>query len=378
MVRFIHTADAQLGMPFRWAAGDAGARLRELRLECIDRIARVAEEREADFVLVAGDLFDSNTVENRVVIQACERFRAFRVPVLVIPGNHDHCAGPDCVFRRRAFLDNRPQNLTVLETREPHPLPGLDTVILPAPLQQRHEVGDTTGHFDERLGADLVPGGHRIGLAHGSVLRFDDGDGDAINQIDADRAVAAGLDYLALGDWHGMRQINGRAWYSGSPEPTAIDAGRSGHVLVVEVAAPGAAPVVTPVRIARSRWVRHEQRLTDPRDVDRLARWCEELPDPLDTVARLELSGTLPLGDIERLDRCIERMTGRLLHLRVKGPGVLARPTDDEIDEIGTDGYVRLTVDRLRAMATTGEDGAPAADALQLLFQLSVREDASA
>ena len=59
-VTFLHTADWQLGKPF---AGIADPQKRALvqqeRLAVLDRIAAAAQESGAQFILVAGDLFDS-------------------------------------------------------------------------------------------------------------------------------------------------------------------------------------------------------------------------------------------------------------------------------------------------------------------------------
>src|SRR4051812_6414297 len=107
-------------MPFLRVPGDRGAKLRELRLESIARLGDLAKKESVDLVLVAGDLFDANTVDDRVVVQAMTRFRDMARPVIVIPGNHDHCAGPSSVFRRASFRDSCPENVVVLDTREPH------------------------------------------------------------------------------------------------------------------------------------------------------------------------------------------------------------------------------------------------------------------
>ncbi len=51
MVRFLHTADLQIGKPFNWAGERARRSLREAREESVTRIGNAAKEQEADFVL---------------------------------------------------------------------------------------------------------------------------------------------------------------------------------------------------------------------------------------------------------------------------------------------------------------------------------------
>ena len=57
-VTLIHTADWQLGRRFDNVPGDAGAALRDQRIETVKKIARLAQERGADAVLVCGDVFE--------------------------------------------------------------------------------------------------------------------------------------------------------------------------------------------------------------------------------------------------------------------------------------------------------------------------------
>ncbi len=38
---------------------------------------------------------------------------------------------------------------------------------------------------------------------------------------------------MALGDWHGRKQIGPRTWYSGTPEPDAFQDNDPGHALIV-------------------------------------------------------------------------------------------------------------------------------------------------
>ena len=57
---FIHTADWQIGKPFGTIPdSDKRAQVRNERIAVIGRIAEAVKTHNAEFVLVAGDLFDS-------------------------------------------------------------------------------------------------------------------------------------------------------------------------------------------------------------------------------------------------------------------------------------------------------------------------------
>lgn len=366
MIRFLHTADLQLGMPFHWVPGDRGAQLRSWRFEAIDRCVDLAAAEDAAFILVAGDVFDANTVDDRTVVQACARFARAKVPVVAIPGNHDH-GGPGSVWRRRSFQENRPENLLVLEGREPLVLAGGRAVLLPAPLTHRQERGDTTAHWTPATGRELAPGAVRIGLAHGSVQDFT---GEAMNLIDPQRAERADLDYLALGDWHGCKEVARRTWYAGTPEPTRFLDNDAGNVLIVtaERAAP---PRVTRVPVARGRWIRHAAHLDGAEDIDALGRWFETLDTPLETLVRLELAGMLSFSDMETLDLMLRRWEDRLVLLRRKDAELVPVGRDEELEAIATRGYVASAIASLKAaVAEGGPRGATAARALRLLYRL--------
>ncbi|MFN5695903.1 MAG: exonuclease SbcCD subunit D, partial [Cyanobacteriota bacterium] len=91
MPTFLHTADWQIGKPYaRVTDPDKRSRLRQVRLEAIERIGATAAG--ASFLVVAGDLFDSPTPARSDVSAVCAAIGRLELPVLVIPGNHDHGA----------------------------------------------------------------------------------------------------------------------------------------------------------------------------------------------------------------------------------------------------------------------------------------------
>src|SRR5262245_285247 len=87
---FLHTADWQIGRSFGSMPADKAALLREARLDAIDRIAEVARAAHAAHVLVAGDVYDSSAVPDRLIRQSLDRMRRNHdVCWHLLPGNHD-------------------------------------------------------------------------------------------------------------------------------------------------------------------------------------------------------------------------------------------------------------------------------------------------
>lgn len=365
MVRFIHTADLQIGKPFNWASGRAQTKLREEREAVVDRIGAAATTQEADFVLIAGDFFDDNTLSDDVVARTCHRLQTIEVPVLILPGNHDFAGGPACIFHRDPFRAQCPDHVTVVDEATPHVVAGGNAVVLPAPVQRHNERGDPTDHLTPAFGDDAPDGAVRIGLAHGGVEDF--GAGDASSRIAPDRAEQARLDFLALGDWHGCKSIDERTWYSGTPEPDSFKQNDPGVALAVTINEPGGLPSVERIDTATYTWLQKRETVQGADDLDALERWFDELSDPLNTLVRLELDGALSLDGMQQLELLRQRLEDLVLHVRHRGE-VHPHATDDEIDAIATDGYVRTAVERLRD-AADGDDSI-AHRALQLLYQL--------
>jgi DNA repair exonuclease SbcCD nuclease subunit len=114
-VRFIHTADWQLGLKLRYLEAEKAAQLRLLRFQTVRTIAEVAKAQRADFVLVAGDALDDNGIGRDTLQQTSDALRSYAgVPVGLLPGNHD-AATPDSALLRLEL----PKGVQVLTKREP-------------------------------------------------------------------------------------------------------------------------------------------------------------------------------------------------------------------------------------------------------------------
>jgi len=62
VTRFLHSADWQLGMTRHFLEGEAQARFTAARIEVIGAIGQLAVKEGCSFVVVGGDVFESNQV----------------------------------------------------------------------------------------------------------------------------------------------------------------------------------------------------------------------------------------------------------------------------------------------------------------------------
>ena len=287
-MRVIHTADWQIGKPFK-TFGDKESVLRQARLAAIEAIGRLAVRENASHVLVAGDLYDNDAPAQKTLMEPLERMRAFpNVNWHIIPGNHDYHRGNG--MWDRAAATGLPANVFFHLAAEPVAL-GEHAMLFPAPLRRRSEVNDLTEWMDEAASAE---GLIRIGLAHGSVTGFGS-EGEAKNPIAADRAKRAGLDYLALGDWHRTMKVNAATWYAGTPEADRFNSQETGQVLLVDIPARGAPPTVTEMRTGAYRWLSRQEDVSGGQDLAGLESRLRAPADLSSLLMRLTIKGTLDL-----------------------------------------------------------------------------------
>jgi DNA repair exonuclease SbcCD nuclease subunit len=235
----LHTADWQIGKQFSWIEGDAGALIRTQRLETVKRIAELARDREVNAVLVAGDVFEMNTVSDETLRRTMDALSGYPGPWLLLPGNHD-AALQESAWTRLSRI-GVPGNVHLLLDTKPFLLKDGGLAVLPAPLTRRHEARDLTEGFSN---VESPQGAVRVGLAHGSVENRLPESAELHNPISDRRAEQSRLEYLALGDWHGTLEIADRTWYAGTHETDGFRANDSGNALIVEIDGPGATPRV--------------------------------------------------------------------------------------------------------------------------------------
>ena len=236
-MRFVHTADWQLGMTRYFLNGEAQPRYSAARRDAVAGLGPLAAETGAEFVVVAGDVFEHNQLAPRVVGQSLEAMRAIGVPVYLLPGNHDPLDASS-VYTSALFTSECPDNVIVLDRPGVHEVrPGLE--IVAAPWTSKAPTTDLVAEVIDDLPAD---GTTRIVVGHGAVDIFvPDKDRPSLIELAAlEAAIARGaVHYVALGDKHSRMQVgtSGRIWYSGSPEVTNYDdiEPDPGHVLVVDV-----------------------------------------------------------------------------------------------------------------------------------------------
>lgn len=368
-VRVLATADWQLGMPAAFLDDEARPRFAQARLDAVKMIGEIVRDQQVDLVVVGGDVFDSNQLDRSVVARAFDALRAIDAPVHLLPGNHDPLDAAS-IYRSRAFLDGCPAHVRVLDEPGAHEVaPGVDVVAAPwfskAPLSDL--VADAL--------ADLEPAPDRIRIlvGHGDLLGVDRTDPKLISRSTLESALQTRLiDIAVLGDRHSLTEIAPRLWYPGTPEVTRQVETDPGHVLVFDIDETSREVEVSAVRVGRWAFVTHEAHLAGDADLADLADWVQAHPDKDTTWLRLQLVGTLTVGQRARLEAIVADAADRFATVTFwdRHTDLVVRPDDDEFGDLGLTGFAAEAVDDLTAMLD-GPRADEARDALGLLYRLA-------
>jgi DNA repair exonuclease SbcCD nuclease subunit len=381
-MRFVHTADWQLGMTRHFLAGEAQPRYSAARRDAVAGLGSLSAEVGAEFVVVAGDVFEHNQLAPQVVSQSLEAMRAIGIPVYLLPGNHDPLDASS-VYTSALFAAECPANVRVLDRAGVHEVrPGLQ--IVAAPWQSKAPTSDLVADVLKDLAGLSSDGATRILLAHGGVdvLDPDPTKPSLIRLAGVQDALAGGaVHYVALGDKHSVTEVgnSGRVWYSGSPEVTNFDDVEPdpGHVLVVDIdeTDPQRCVTVEARRVGRWRFVTLRQQVDSSRDVADLDLNLDLLADKDRTVLRLALIGSMTVTDRAALDACLDKYSRLFASLRVwdSHSDLAVIPADGEFTDLGIGGFAAAAVDELVETARAGdtETAGDAQAALALLLRLA-------
>jgi len=359
--------------------GDAQARFAQARTDALSSIGVMAAAEHAEFVVVAGDVFETNRVRPRTVGRALEAMATIPVPVYLLPGNHDPLDAAT-VYRSPTFTRSLPANVTVLDGSGPvHVRPGVQ--VIGAPWMTKRPLRDLIAAACEPLVAD--PDSIRILVGHGALdYQGEFHDPSTISLAAAEAAISAGtVQYIALGDRHSTTPAGttGRIWYSGAPEPTAHDETDAGNVLLVDLS--NGECTVTPQPLGTWHFVSETIEFDAETGPEALRERLDSLPSKDRSIVRLTELGVLSLTQYTYLQKVIEEAREVFGAIEDFEPtsSLLVRPEDDDFADLALSGFAKNAVDRLRAMATgDGPESISARDALSILVRLVLGRGAAA
>ncbi|MFZ4638206.1 MAG: metallophosphoesterase family protein [Pirellulales bacterium] len=319
-IRIVHTADNHLDLPFKQYPAEVADRLIEERFLALGRLVAAANERNAHFFVVAGDLFDSTRVKVGDIDKAAAVLRGFDgVAVIVVPGNHDHYASSETEvwrrFRRATEADAR-IDLLVDPAVKSYDVEGQAVHFFPCACPSKTGAESTIGWVAEAAAQHAT--GLKIGIAHGNVTGLGlDAEGQYFNMEPA-ALEAAGIATWLLGHIHvpfPTSESGERSPYfmAGTHTPDSLRCRHAGSAWSIECDGDRVTRYerLAPGEIAFRRLT---QELLSADDVAGIVRTCEAL-DAGSTVIDLQLSGRLSAAERAHLTAEIDRLRARFLNL---------------------------------------------------------------
>lgn len=359
-------------MTRHFLAGEAQARFDGARIDVIRTIGTVAVDEGCSFIVVCGDVFESNQVSRQVILRAFEAMGATpQVTFYLLPGNHDPLDASS-VYSSPAFTEHKPDNVVVLASSSPvEAVSGVELV--PAPWFTKRPLTDLVADACDGLEeGDAV----QIVVGHGANdERSPDRSNPALISLSSleEKIDKRQIHYVALGDRHSTTDEGrtGRVWYSGAPEPTDYVEINPGNVLLVEL--DEVQIHVQERSIGDWRFLSDERELTGEEDLDNLEEWLNGVDSKERTIVKLALIGQVSLAQKARLDQLLELYSDLLAALETweRRSELVVVPDDTDLENLELSGFAREAVDDLSGLAESGEQAVTARDALALLHRLA-------
>ena len=207
-VKIVHAAD------FHLDAEQARQRRRESR-ELLTRLCNYVNQNGVDLVLLAGDLFDSDTTYRETLEALSEALGAMRARVFIAPGNHDPYSAKSA-YATLAWPEN--VHIFTSKTVERVELPELGCAVygaaFTAPVQDESLLAGFRAPEDDFI---------HLMVLHGDISATE----SRYDPLTKEQIKESGIDYLALGHTHQfggfLREGQTTYAYSGCPEGRGFD-----------------------------------------------------------------------------------------------------------------------------------------------------------
>lgn len=317
-IRLMHTADNHIGLSFQTYPEEIRQDLIAERFNALARLVHEANARQADFFVIAGDLFDVIQVSTANIRQCIEKLAQFQgVAVIVVPGNHDYYQGSETDLWRRFNQEAEDQT---------------NIHLLHEPTVQSYEVRNEVVHFfpcpcPTKTGSEPVIGwvqqaasevtGLKIGVAHGNVTGLGIDDKNRYFNMHPEALRSAGLATWLLGHIHvpypdTTQGQSSDYFMAGTHTPDSLKCRHTGSAWFIECEG-DAVSSYEQVSAGKLAFVRVERELNNMTDIEALQSACDQLHAD-GTLLDLQLAGCLTSEEKGALKELLEQLQRRFFH----------------------------------------------------------------
>lgn len=294
MMKILHTGDLHIGREYKTVESSVAALYRQARLDALGNIIRIAGTENCNYMVIAGDLFDSHNPPASLISAVCEMLNQCPCPVLIVPGNHDYCQDEDKLWAKvKSTIDDT--KIKVLDQCEAYDMS--DAVFYACPCNDRYSDHNQLAWLKVNRNRDSKK--FNIGIAHGAIEGLSYDSAGKYYFMEMHELEGLGMDLWLIGHTHipfpSGEIIKGQHIFNaGTHQQTDIADNSEGSVFVIDIADDKTVSA-RKVHTGTISFARKELNLAHGKSLqESLMGIVNSLDNPERTTLRLTISGIAP------------------------------------------------------------------------------------
>lgn len=309
-VKILHCADIHIGAPDSFLGVNAEHRRYET-LITFENIMDLAVSENVQIVAIAGDLFDSETVDSAFSKPVIDKIKAIApIKIVYCGGNHDP------LNANSPFIDDDlPENLYVLPVNDTQiTFDDISTRVYGRSFENAHLQGE-----EEFSITNISPDYINIMVQHGELKSDTKSDYNAITPRFIKKS---GMDYIALGHVHKCTPIgkieNTHFAYCGCPEGQGFDELDQKGVYLGEISKGNAD--LKFITVSKRQHIHEKIDITDVENISDyvLKLLSDKYQNFADNLYKIELIGSIPENAEINLAELTARLSNKLYFVKFK------------------------------------------------------------
>lgn len=239
-LKIMHTGDIHLGMKFNQYP-QISKKLENARYLALENVIKEANKRNANLLVVAGDLFDKVNIKEKNIKKTINILDSFGGDaILILPGNHDY--KDEFTKLWQYFKKNIKGRMLILAEKKVYLLHdfGISAAIYPAPCASKLSSENNLTWIKDLT--EKAAAKYHLLLAHGALAGFSPDLRDNYFKMTKEELLNLEMDLCLLGHSHLTypqqdKVINQKIFNNGTPEPDGMDCKHPGYAWYLELTA---------------------------------------------------------------------------------------------------------------------------------------------
>lgn len=321
-LKIMHTGDIHLGMKFNQYS-QISSELENARYQALENVVKAANNKKANLLAVAGDLFDKANIKQKNIKRTAAILDKFAGDaVVILPGNHDYNDGISKLWDK--FKEEIKGRMLVLESEKVYELAefSIPAAVYSAPCDSKLSAENKIGWIkDLETRPDCK---YHIALAHGALKGFSPDLNDNYFQMGKEELLAIKMDLWLLGHSHLSypqqdKVANQKIFNNGTPEPDGMDCSHPGYAWYIELNEnQDGDKEISAERIKTGNY--HfsdlEKEIASERDLEKVINNILQL-EPEKKILRLKLRGELKRSEFNNKDQYLRKLRDNCFYAKI-------------------------------------------------------------